>query len=328
MKLTAKSWTWQHKGEPTDLVLKDKVIPTLNDNEVLIKNTAIGLNPVDWKLIEWGHSQWQPDTVPGVDAAGVIIATGKNMQHWRIGTRVCYHTDLSKDGSFSTHTIVSGIAILPIPDYITDEAAAAFPCPSLTAWQAFEKIPALAGKTVLVSSAGGSVGYLLTQLLIQANARVYVTASTKHHAEFLAMGVIKAVDYKQADWQNQMLQALHGNHFDAAFDMVNGEHAASLVKLLGYYGHLVSVQDRVEQNPVPAFTTCVSLHEIALGAFHKFASPEQITRLMRDGDNLLKQIGQAFKQRNLSVDTFDNLPKHLAEMKKSHSSTKYIVKTE
>lgn len=329
MEITAKSWCWQQKGEPTGLILKDKKIRDLGDNEVLIQNTAIGLNPVDWKLIERGHPEWKPDTVPGVDAAGIIIATGKNMGHLRTGSRVCYHTDLSRDGSFSTHTVVAGRALMHIPDNVSDFAAASFPCPSLTAWQAFCKVPAIGGKNVLVSGAGGSVGYFLTQMLTAADARVYVTASTKHHTEFLRMGVIKAIDYKEIGWQSKMAEALNGNLFDAAFDIVNGQHAASLAPMLGYYGHLVAIQDRVEVAPLLAFSTCISLHEIALGAFHKYATDKQVAALMQDGEALLGKIGNGtLKLRNYTVDSFDNLPQHLAEMKKNNRETKYIVQVQ
>ncbi|SHF82207.1 NADPH:quinone reductase [Dysgonomonas macrotermitis] len=326
MNMTAKSWTWQHKGEPTELVLAEKEVRTLGNDEVLIQNCVIGLNPVDWKLIEWGHPEWQPGFVPGVDGMGIILQTGKKMSHLRTGTRVCYHTNLSKDGSFGTHTIVPGHALISVPDKVSDITAAAFPCPSLTAWQAFSKIPHLAGKTVLVSGAGGSVGYFLTQLLLHENAKVYVTASPKHHQEFLQMGVSAAIDYNSPDWKTEMLDSLHGNLFDAAFDTVNGLHASGLGTMLGYYGHLVAIQDRVEQNPVRAFSTCISLHEVALGAYHKYASPKQIAQLIEDGKMLLDKIGAGvLKLRENSVAGFDQLPAHLAEMKRNHSQTKYLV---
>jgi len=327
MGIIAKSWTWQHKGEPTDLILKEKEIRPLGDNDVLIKNSIIGLNPVDWKLIEWGHPAWKPDSVPGVDAMGTILEVGKNMNHLRIGTRVCYHTDLTKDGSFSTHTVVSGYAFMHIPDKISDMAAASFPCPSLTAWQAFRKVPEISGKNVLVNGAGGSVGYFLTQLLLNANAKVYITASAKHHDEFLNRGVITAVDYKDKNWKDTILKSLNGNLFDIAFDTVNGQSATSLAPLLGYYGHLIAIQDRVEKAPLSAFTTCISIHEIALGAFHKFASRKQIEELMQDGENLLSSIGNGIlKLREYSLDTFENLPSHLAEMKKNNTQHKYLIK--
>lgn len=326
MEVIAKSWTWQKEGEPADLVLKDKRTRTLRDNDVLIQNTVIGINPVDWKLIEWGYPDWEPNTTPGVDGAGIILAVGKNMTHLRIGSRVCYHTDLSKDGSFSTHTVVSGFALMSIPDKVNNEAAATFSCPCLTAWQAFQKVPDLAGRKVLISSAGGAVGYFLTQLLLQANAKVFIVASTKHHSDFLQMGVSGVADYKGINWQKSILNYLHVGLFDVLYDTVNGSHASELASMLSYYGHLVAIQDRLDSNPIKAFTT-ISIHEVALGAIHKYGSYKQITELKRDGESLLHSIGNGtLKLREYSISDFNNLPAHLAEMKQNHSSTKYLIR--
>lgn len=327
MEIIAKSWCWQKKGEPTDLILKEKRVREIGDNEVLIQNNVIGLNPVDWKLIEWGHPSWSSDSVPGVDGMGIIAKVGKNMTHLQIGSRVCYHTDLSKDGSFSTHTIVPGYALMHVPDKLSDTAAASFPCPSLTAWQALQKIPNIEGKKVLVSGAGGSVGYFLTQLLIQSNARVYVTASRKHHAEFRSMGVIQSIDYKENNWEKEIRDSLNGNLFDVIIDTVSGKHATGMASLLGYYGHLVAIQDRVEHAPQPAFSTCVSLHEIALGAIHKHGSPQQISELIEAGEVLLNKIANgSLKIRDHKIETFGNLAEHLAEMKANNIQTKYLIK--
>ena len=326
-KIQSKSWCWQKKGEPEGLVLKEQEIRRLEDNEILVQNTVIGLNPVDWKLILGGPATWNTDHVPGVDGAGIVIKTGKNMSHIKPGTRVCYHTDLNLPGSFSTHTIVKGNRVLYTPEKISDETAAAFPCPSLTALQSFQKVPGVLNKKVLVSGAGGSVGYFLTQLLLESGAKVYVTAGKQHHEDFLKMGVINAVDYKEQNWKEQMKEYLHGNLFDIIFDTVNGAHAAGLMDMIGYYGHMVAIQDRVKDNPLPAFSTCVSLHEIALGAFHKYASEQQIAQLMEDGEDLLNKIGNGkLKLREQKISNFENLPQHLAEMKKNNSSTKYLIR--
>lgn len=76
----------------------------------------------------------------------------------RPGARVAYHTSLSRSGSFARHTIVAARCVFPIPDSVSDLAAAAVPCPGLTAWMARAKVPDVAGRDVLVSGAGGAVG--------------------------------------------------------------------------------------------------------------------------------------------------------------------------
>lgn len=320
------AWCWIKKGEPTDLVLSCIDLVELQADEVLVENSIISLNPVDWKLIEWGHPVWKSGHVPGVDGMGVIRAIGKNVLHLKKGMRVCYHTDLTKNGSFSRHICLKAKAVMCVPDNCSDEDAAAFPCPSLTALQAFQKTPSLKGKNVLIHSAGGSVGYFLTQLLIKEGAYVFVTASARHHAHFSELGVRYSIDYRDPDWQGKM-HNLNPEGFDAAFDMVSGDAASELSTLLGYYGHLVAVQDRVEKNPVAPFTTCISLHEIALGAFHQYAKKNQIHELMQNGEKLLYKIGQGeFNLREYKLESFEKLPYHLAEMKSAHHYLKYLIK--
>jgi NADPH2:quinone reductase len=321
------SWHWEGKSDPKELVLRETELRSLGEDEIVVQNTAIGLNPVDWKLIRSAHPAWVNGHVPGVDGAGIVIKTGSNMTHIPIGTRICYHANLSKNGSFSTETIIDGRKLMFIPPHVSDYAAAAFPCPSLTAWQAVQKIPILQNLDVLVNGAGGSLGYLLTQLLLEQGARVYVTASVKHHQELHQTGVINAFDYKNTGWKAALQEQMGGKKLDVVFDTVSGNSASLLVDLLGYYGHVVSIQDRIATNPLPAFTTCISLHEIALGAFHEFASDMQVSQLMAEGEKLLFKIGQGIlKQRQLVLGEFEHLNVILQEMKARNSSDKYVIK--
>ena len=323
---TALSWCWQHRGEPEQLIKDSTPIARLQANEVLIENQMIGLNPVDWKLIEWGHDKWQTGQVPGVDAMGVVRAVGSAATHIRIGARVCYHTNLQKNGSFSQYTVVSAKALMAVPNNLSDEAAAAFPCPGLTAWQALKKLPQLAGKNILVSGAGGSVGQYLTQLLLQNGAKVYATASPAHHEQLRQWGVVSVFDYKDKNLNQTIGNALHGAPLYAAFDMVSRENAHTLVPLLGYYGHLVCVQDRLEQAPQPAFTTCISFHEIALGAIHQYGSDEQWAELMGAGEQMLHDIACGrLKQVSMDIGDFNSLPQKLSELKMGKTGKKYLI---
>ena len=326
MSVSTEAWCWYAKGEPTDLILKSVELPSLQEDDVLVENHVIGLNPVDWKMIEWGHPEWGPSHIPGVDGMGVITDIGSQVTHLKKGMRVCYHTDLARNGSFSRHTIVKAYALMIVPEACSDYQAAAFPCPSLTAWQAFQKTPSLAGKKVLINGAGGSVGNFLTQLLLTEGAEVYVTASPEHHEMLCRLGVKSAIDYRDADWKEKITLSC-GEAFDAAFDMVSGKKAAELSHLLGYYAHLVAVQDRVEGNPIPPFTTCISLHEIALGAFHKFAKRSQIDELMNKGEYFLDRIasGDVNLHPN-AIESFDKLDQHLAQMKREHHYIKYLIR--
>ncbi len=324
--MKTEAWTWRKKSSPLQLERQEKQLTILGDNDVLIENRAIGLNPVDWKLMDGLSAAWQDQQIPGVDGMGVIIATGKHARHFRIGTRVMYHTDLRFDGSFARHTVVSGNAVIAIPDHISDVTAAALPCPGLTAWQAVSKIPAPAGENVLVSGAGGSAGGIITQLLIDQGAQVYVTASARHHAGLLARGVVAAFDYHETSWQHAFRETLGDKSLYAVFDTVNQPSARSLAGLLGYYGHLVCVQDRIEQAPLPAFTTSISLHEIALAALHAYGTPRQWSQLRCAGEELLNKIGTgALVLPPVQTVTFDEIPAAVENLKQNNDGTKYVA---
>ncbi len=95
--------------------------------EILVRNRAIGLNPVDWKFISWGHAAWEWPHIPGVDGAGDIVELGAGVAHLRPGARVAYHNDLIRPGSFAEYTVIPARAVIPLPDALSFEAAAAFP---------------------------------------------------------------------------------------------------------------------------------------------------------------------------------------------------------
>ncbi|MGC6388201.1 zinc-binding dehydrogenase [Ewingella sp. S1.OA.A_B6] len=323
---TTEAWTWQERSEPGALEFKKTALSALKADHVLIKNKAVGLNPVDWKILESPPSTWQTGHTPGVDGMGEIIALGSAVQHLRIGTRVAYHTDLRFTGSFARHTAVAAHALIPIPETLTDSVAAAFPCPAMTAWQAMKRVPELAGSSVLINGAGGAVGGILTQLLTQANARVYATSSEHHHSLLNQKGALEIFDYHQSDWHGKLQSALKGHSLHATFDMVSQQSAESLGYLLGYYGHLVSVQDRIEKSPVPPFSTSISLHEIALAAIHIHGTPAQWQQLTAAAGQMLEQISRGeLLMPAIKTVAFAALPDALDEMKNNNNGVKYVA---
>lgn len=201
------AWGWTAGAGLEGLQLIRKTLPQPGANEVLIANTAIALNPVDWKIIEWGHADWHTGRVPGVDGVGVVVAAGSAVT-LKIGTRVAYHQSLSRDGSFAEYCLLDANAALPVPESLDDAVAASLPCPGLTALQALDKVPVVGARDVLVVGAGGAVGSLLVQLAVQRGLRVWATASAQHHARLLAQGAVGVFDYRADTWQTELQSRL------------------------------------------------------------------------------------------------------------------------
>ncbi|TLD82536.1 alcohol dehydrogenase catalytic domain-containing protein [Helicobacter trogontum] len=293
------------KNHSLSLIQKD--LRALNDDEVLIKNQAISLNPVDWKVIK------NEQTFIGVDGMGVAISAQDS--RIQIGARYAYHCDLKHDGSFADYTIVKAKALIPITQHTNNLLAAAMPCPGLSAFQAIEKIPNIFGKEVLVNGAGGMLGKILVSLLILQGAKVSTISSKIHHQALLQQGVLNCFDYS-AD--------ITSSRFDVIFDTTG--KADELLGLLKYYGHIVAILGRVNKNNIEAFSTCPSLHEIALGAIHSYGDDKDFSHLI---SNATKLYTLALENKLLlpkfEVIDFDAIPQALNSLKEGIQGIKFIA---
>lgn len=326
MSTTHRAWGWTPGADLDGLELIDKPLPKPGPGQVLVANRAIALNPVDWKICEWGHADWRQGTVPGVDGAGLVAAVGEGVD-LPLGTRVAYHQSLSRDGSFAQYCLLDATLVMHIPANLDDAAAAAIPCPALTAWQALAKVADGASRDVLVVGAGGAVGFYLVQLAVQRGLRVWATAGEKHHDRLRQLGVIGVFDYRAEDWQAHLQTALGERPLHALFDTVSGAHAASLACLLGYNGHLVCIQDRQETAPLPAFSTAISLHEVALNSIHAHGRLLDRQALKVEGERLLQMVAEGRLVMPQRLDfAFDALPRALRQLKEGHASGKWVTR--
>ena len=273
--------SWQYQTETHSLVLGKAEIPALDDNEILVQNKAIGINPVDWKFIKANPLNWLNGHVPGVDGAGLIVQVGANVDTSLIGRRVAYHGSLNHHGSFAEYTVLNAERVMTLPEGLSFELAAALPCPMLTAWQAFEKIPLTRQREVLVVGFG-AVNNLLSQLLLDAGYIVDVVSASLSEERAKRLGIRQVYrEHSQIDMK-----------YFAIFDAVSGENAAHLVPLLRANGHIVCIQDRIAKPIDPPFTRTISYHEIALGALHDFGDKDDWHALMQNGEALLERISK------------------------------------
>ncbi len=322
-----KAWLHHEPGDPGILRLEDHPKPTPGPGEVLVRNHAIGLNPVDWKFILWGHPAWDWPHIPGVDGAGVIEATGPGVTHLTAGARVAYHGDLLRAGSFAEYTVIPARAAIPIPDALPFAAAAAIPCPGLTAWQAIQKLPLGAGAQVLVTGASGAVGGALLQLARGRGWVIHAVASAAQAGRVLRLGAATVTDYRQDGWQQDWQARIKDQPLDAVIDMVSGSHAASLAPLIAANGHLVCIQDRQETAPLPAFTTNISLHEVGLNGLHHYGTNRQWGDLVAAGARMAQDAAEGTLDLQLiEIAPFADLPVALERLKTGPNPGNRVVK--
>jgi NADPH2:quinone reductase len=148
-------------GGPEVMEWKEVPLSAPDPGEALIRHTAVGLNFID----TYHRSGLYPldlPIVPGTEAAGVVEAVGSDVTDLGPGDRVAY-TGLPV-GSYAERRCYAADRLVPLPDDIDDQTAAAIMLKGLTAWYLLHRsYRASAGDTVLLYAAAGGVGTLLAQ---------------------------------------------------------------------------------------------------------------------------------------------------------------------
>jgi NADPH:quinone reductase-like Zn-dependent oxidoreductase len=191
--------------------------PTPGPDEIIIKNRAVAVNPVDWVLQDQGTSMafgWiKYPFVFGYDVAGEVVQVGNKIVRFKVGDRVlgqAQSTDKTINsaayGAFQLYTVLLERNSSPIPDTTSFESASVMPLAFTTAAAGlFEKDqlglqypqldPKSTGKTVLVWGGSTSVGCNAIQLAVAAGYEVVSTSSPKNFDLLRSLGATEVFDY-------------------------------------------------------------------------------------------------------------------------------------
>jgi NADPH2:quinone reductase len=181
-------------GGPEVLRLVDRKAPVPGPGEVLVRHTAIGVNYIDTYHRSGTYPVPLPST-PGMEAAGVVERVGEGVGHVRPGDRVVYFAPAP--GSYATCRAVPARFVVPLPDAVPDEVAAAAWLKACTTEFLVERCARVQpGDTVVVTAAAGGVGLLLCQWLAANGATaIAVASSPEKQALALDAGAAHAIGY-------------------------------------------------------------------------------------------------------------------------------------
>ena len=214
--------------------------PTPEQHEVLIRQTAIGLNFIDI-YIRSGSYPWpvKKDLTLGCEGAGIVEAVGSGVQGFGVGDRVAYTVP---NGAYATHRLVPASMLLQLPDGVSDEQAAAVMRKGLTAHYLLnDSYPVQAGEAVLFHAAAGGVGLLAGQWLAARGARAIGTAGGGAKCALARRnGYAEAIDYRTEDFVSRVRDLTNGEGVSAVYDSVGRDTINGSVKCLKTFGTLVS----------------------------------------------------------------------------------------
>ena len=226
-------------GGPEVLRLTTLPVPIPGPGEALIEVAAAGVNRHDCNQRRAGP-EYDPNPVPGLEVAGVIVALGDGVPQSRLGERV---VALTEGGGYARYVAASSQLALPAPPPLSDVEAAALPEALFTAWfNFFDVLRLRPGERVLIHGGASGVASLAIQALTAIGYEVFATGGSERKREAaLRFGARAAFDYHDADLARQIREATGGLGVDVILDVSAGAHLAADLEMLapdGRIGHL------------------------------------------------------------------------------------------
>jgi len=202
-----------HEHGGADVLQVDEVErPDPGPDEVLLEVAGAGVNPVDTYFREGSYEPYGLPAIPGVDAAGEVVAVGESVTDLVPGD-VAYATGLSSDrpGGYAEYVAVPTDRVVRLPDGVDPVAAGGAGVVAVTAWRALvDHAGVEPAEDVLIHGGSGGVGHVAVQLARAVGARVVATAAPAYHDEVEALGAATVLDYARDDLADAVLAATDG----------------------------------------------------------------------------------------------------------------------
>ncbi len=210
------------------LEMKDLEQPVPKSNEVVIRVRAASVNPLDWRM----KSQR-----PGVDVAGQVVAVGETVTQFKPGDAVFG----AAKGAFAEYACASETTLVPKPESISFEQAAAVPIAALTALQGLrDKGHLQPGQKVLINGAAGGVGTFAVQIAKSFGADVTGVCSTKNVELVRSLGAERVIDYNREDYTRADFTE-DSQRYDLLLDNVGNRTLLAMRRVLSPDGKCVMV---------------------------------------------------------------------------------------
>jgi NADPH2:quinone reductase len=275
--------------------------PEPAEGEVVVRVARAGVNFADTHVTRNDYlAEQQLPMVPGGEVSGTTPD----------GRRVAA---LLIRGGYAERVAVPEAALVPVPDRVSDDQAAAILLQGLTAHALVHRCAQLQpGETVVVEAAAGGTGSIAVLLATGVGGRVIALASTAEKRELAQrLGADASVDSRSADLREAILKANGGEQVDAVLEMSGGGAFEACLRTLAPFGRLVTfgIASRQENRVGTGHLMRNSRAVIGFWLVHLFRRPE----LLREG---IADLMGAVAAGELEVVIGDVYP--LSEARRAH----------
>ena len=238
-------------GGPEKLLWEPIEIGEPQAGELRIRHTVIGVNFHDTYVRTGQYQTLKLPGIPGVEAAGVVESVGPGVSGFKPGDRICYIDE--KYGGYSEGRLLPARLAIPIPDSVSDEAAACLTVKGLTACMLLRRVRRVQpGETLLVHAAAGGVGQPLVRWAKALGATVIATVGSAAKADVAReCGADHVIQYREENFVARVGQLTGGRGVDVVYDAVGADTFLGSLECLGYFGTLVNFGQ--SSGPVPPF---------------------------------------------------------------------------
>ncbi|MBT4488942.1 MAG: zinc-binding dehydrogenase [Rhodospirillaceae bacterium] len=221
--------------------LEDAPEPEPGLGEVLIEVAFAGCNWADTQVRSgiYPHPYDFP-VIPGMEVSGIVLGLGAGVDNLAVGDRV---TALSNMGGYAEKCVAEATLVTKLPDTVGLDVGAAFPVQALTAFHMLYTVYNLKkDDVVLVHAAGGGVGLLVIQMVVNAGARVIGTVGTEGKGKMaLHYGAERVVNLKQEDFVTVVNQITQGRGVDLVIDSLGAETLDRSFDAVKVLGHVINI---------------------------------------------------------------------------------------
>ena len=254
-------------GPPENIQWGEIPDPVTGEADVLVRTTAVSLNPVD-TYIRNGANFWElpKPFVVGCDVAGVVERVGPNVQRFKPGDRVWGSNQglLGRQGTFAELCAVHEDWLYPVPDAVDDKTAVACSLVGITAHLGlFRDAQLKAGESILVQGGSGGVGSMVLQMAKARGARIITTAGSDEKAELCRqLGADEVVNYRTGNLA-EAVQQFSPEGVNVVWETQREPDFDLIIQCLAERGRLVLMAGRDARPPFPVgpfYVKCCSIH--------------------------------------------------------------------
>jgi NADPH2:quinone reductase len=216
-----------------------ELVPPAAD-EIRLRQTAIGVNFID--IYQRRGLYALPEAkIPGVEAVGTVSAVGADVKGLKAGDRIAYAG--APVGAYASERNLPAWRAVRLPDSLSDEVVALSFVKGITAHMLLHRVyPVGHGATLLVHSAAGGLGQLLTRWASHLGATVIGTVGSEEKAEIARIaGARHVIVGRDADFARAVAEFTDKRGVDAAYDGVGGATLAKTIGCVRPFGVVASI---------------------------------------------------------------------------------------